>query len=386
MDKALISPGFPEVRRGRPPLNGVRAMTRAERNKRQRDRKNAGKAPKVPLPCPGLLPGPLTTQISNDSFVRRYIDSNFLDLKDIVCACNRRLREQGLVEQKQVHKHGVVSMLVGTAIDYRIRAYFRCDLHLSGSVRIGLALLEALPEYRKVTMLGAGLEQIETAENAWYYKRREKIAAKLVVSFRKFTADVRPERRRLTAQSEERLCRYCILFAYLDWIGRNPYGNSALFNMVCYATPNINKMLSYVDSKVVTDVVRLSRLFHERHAELIANFSKVSTGGTLTGSSDLKADFDLLVDGCLMEIKTTGKAGIATKYLRQLIGYWLLDYDDTLKIRSFGICLTRHGHTEYFDLRKDLLRGDKSSAELRKNFRTKLRKLKRAARRAISAA
>jgi hypothetical protein len=86
MDKALISPGFPKVRRGRPPLNGVRAMTRAEINKRERDRRNAGKAPKVLRPCPGLIPGPLTAQVSNDSFVRRYIDSNFPDLRDIVRA------------------------------------------------------------------------------------------------------------------------------------------------------------------------------------------------------------------------------------------------------------------------------------------------------------
>lgn len=287
MDKALIAPGYPQVRRRRPPLNGVRAMTRAEINKRKRDTRNAGKAPKVLPPCPGLIQGPLTAQISNDSFVRRYIDSNFPDLKNIVRACNRRLREQGLVEQKQIHKHDAVSMLVGTAIDYRIRAYFRSDLHRSGRVATGLSFLEALTEHRKVTMLGAGLEQIETAENVWHHKRKEKIAAKLIASFRKFTADVRPERRRLTAQSEERLCRYCILFAYLDWIGRAPGANSALKILVSYATPNIKEMLSYVDSKIVADVVRLSRLFNERHVELIAKFRKVLIGGTLAGSADV---------------------------------------------------------------------------------------------------
>lgn len=358
-------------------MNGVRAMTRAEINERGRDRRNAGKAPKILPPCPGLIPGPLTAQVSNDSFVRRYIDSNFPDLKDIVRACNRRLREQGLVEQEEIHKQGVLSMLVGTAIDYRIRACFRCDLHRCDRVAIGLRFLKALPEYRKVTMLGAGLEQIETAENVWYHKRKEKIAAKFITSFRKFTADVRPERRKLAAHSEERLCRYCILFAYLDWIGRAPYANSALEIMVCCATPNIKKMLSYVDPKIATDVIRLSRLFNEHNAELIAKFRKVLIGGTLAGSADVGgADFDLLVDSCLIDVKATRKPSITTTYLRQLIGYWLLDYYDALKIRSFGICLIRHGHTEYFDIRKDLLRGDKSAVELRKKFRTGLRKLK----------
>src|ERR1700681_1637193 len=161
MGKALISPGFPKIRRGRPPLNGVRAMTRAEINKRKQDTRNAGKAPNVLPPCPDLIPGPLTTQVSNDGFVRRYIDSNFPDVKGIVRACNRRLREQGLVEQKQIHKHGAISMLVGTAIDYRIRAYFRCDLHRADAVARGLSFLKALPEYRKITMLGPGLEEME---------------------------------------------------------------------------------------------------------------------------------------------------------------------------------------------------------------------------------
>ncbi len=380
MGKAVISPGYLEVRRGRPPLNGVRAMTRAEINKRQRDRRNAGKAPKVLTPCPGLIPGPLTAQVSNDSFVKRYIDSYFPDLKDIVRGCNRRLREQGFVEPEQINKRDVDPKLVGTAIDYRIRAYFQCNLHRSDVVAKGLFVLEALPEYRKVTMLGPGLEQIETTENVWYRKRKEKIAAKFIASFRKFAADVRPERRRLKARLEERLCRYCILFAYIDWIARSPGTNSALEIMVCFATPNINEMLDFIDPKIVADVVRLSRLFNERHAELIASFRKVSIGGTLAGSADVGgADFDLLVDRCLIDIKATRKPGITITYLRQLIGYWLLDYDDTLKIRSFGICLIRHGHTEYFDIRKDLLGGDKSTAELRKKFRTELRKLKRVA-------
>jgi hypothetical protein len=47
MGTIIISPPEREVKRGRKPLDGVRAMTGAERSRRYREIKNAGK-PKSP--------------------------------------------------------------------------------------------------------------------------------------------------------------------------------------------------------------------------------------------------------------------------------------------------------------------------------------------------
>ena len=53
------------------------------------------------------------------------------------------------------------------------------------------------------------------------------------------------------------------------------------------------------------------------------------------------ADGDLILDGCLIDIKTTIKPIITKLYLYQIIGYALLDYDDTHKIHKLGLYMTR---------------------------------------------
>jgi hypothetical protein len=97
-------------------------------------------------------------------------------------------------------------------------------------------------------------------------------------------------------------------------------------------------------------------------------------GGSLAGSTDIQgADFDLLVDGCLLDLKATRKAKVTTQNLRQLAGYWLLDYQDKFKIRSFAVSLLRHGHTERFDIVRDLRPSGKFTS-LRSTFRRELRR------------
>lgn len=60
------------------------------------------------------------------------------------------------------------------------------------------------------------------------------------------------------------------------------------------------------------------------------------------GSKDVgNADADLIVDGCLIDIKASICPKIEAGYLRQLAGYLLLDYDDMLHINSVGIYMAR---------------------------------------------
>jgi hypothetical protein len=247
-------------RRGRPPLNGVRAMTRAEQKRRYREKKNAGKPPKpdpIARELLKLVPGPLTAQISSrDSFVRRFIDDSFPNLGAISRACNKTLKEQGLVDLKSAYEHRVVTMLVGTAIDFRVRAYFNRRIFETDAVIRGLTFLCNCKEFKKphiepgrdtnIEEIGDGLywEEFEVIDNPWYWRRRRRVAERLISSFQNFVAKVRPERRRLTPELEERLCRYCILFAYLDWIGRSPNGNSAFERMIRLGSPKVGNMLA----------------------------------------------------------------------------------------------------------------------------------------------
>jgi hypothetical protein len=344
----IVSPPDREVRRGRRPLNGAQAMTGAERARRYRELRNAVKPKKKTPPIvPELLPGPLTAQIAQDSFVRRLIDASFPSLSTISRACNKKLRDQGLRTAPRVHPEKVVAMLVGTAIDLRARCHFHRDIHRSGRILLGLLFFQR-------------------------WSRKRKCLDQLFDAFEKFIARVKPERRSLPRQSEQRLCKYCILFAYLDFIGRNPFGNSAIDVLTSIASRDPKKTLARIDSTVVADVMALSRLFYDNHAAMIAKAGEVTVGGTLSGSEDIGgADFDLLVDGCLVEFKAVRNAKVTTQILRQLVGYWLLDYDDALKIRKFAVCLLRHGYTEYFGIGRDLLPSAPFPV-LRSNFRKAL--------------
>ena len=133
------------------------------------------------------------------------------------------------------------------------------------------------------------------------------------------------------------------------------------------------KTLATIDSKITADLILLSKQFYEQHIRTVLKAKNVQIGRTLAGSADIGgADFDLLVDGCLIDLKATRRATISTQHLRQLVGYWLLDYNDAFKIRRVAVSLLRHGDTEYFDIERDLL-PVASASELRRAFRRKLR-------------
>ena len=53
------------------------------------------------------------------------------------------------------------------------------------------------------------------------------------------------------------------------------------------------------------------------------------------------ADADLIVDGCLVELKTTAEVGLTSAIVRQLIGYVLLDEHDTYNIERVSILFAR---------------------------------------------
>ena len=62
------------------------------------------------------------------------------------------------------------------------------------------------------------------------------------------------------------------------------------------------------------------------------------------------ADADLIVDGCLVELKVTSKPLPELWWLRQLLGYVLLDYSDVHQLRAVGLYLGRTGAFLRWDL------------------------------------
>ena len=96
---------------------------------------------------------------------------------------------------------------------------------------------------------------------------------------------------------------------------------------------------------------------------------------TFVGSRDLLgADADLIVEGCLVEIKTTIQRRVRDNWIDQLLGYVLLDYEDQFQINEVAIYLARQQTTLRWPI--GLLLGPATTEKLnalRREFRDLLR-------------
>lgn len=128
-----------------------------------------------------------------------------------------------------------------------------------------------------------------------------------------------------------------------------------------------------VPELVAEDVARLSWRFYDTQRDLMRGQAVLNP--TFAGSRDVGgADADLIVDRCLIDVKTTTKPRLEARTLYQLLGYVLLDYDGRYDVDSVGIYLARQGILVRWPL-EDLLRMLSEEvapilAQLRADFRT----------------
>ena len=81
----------------------------------------------------------------------------------------------------------------------------------------------------------------------------------------------------------------------------------------------------------------------------------------------------MIVDGTLIDIKCTSKNESQADWLRQVLGYVLLDYSDRYRITGIGIYMARQGLLFRWDLEEaleELCSGETPTiVELRARFR-----------------
>jgi hypothetical protein len=155
-----------------------------------------------------------------------------------------------------------------------------------------------------------------------------------------------------------------------DWLKRSLGTSDALSRADQHQF--ISDVLALVCDEWVDDLCQLAGQFLQRCAPLLAQ--PVALNPTFAGSRDVGgADADLIVSGCLLEIKTTVQSAIDAQWIRQLIGYVLLDYEDSYGINAVGFYLPRHGVRRSWPLQEclDALTGDTAAslATLRSEFR-----------------
>lgn len=160
----------------------------------------------------------------------------------------------------------------------------------------------------------------------------------------------------LSIPDEDRLCRFCYVLGLLEETFRSGQPSERLFQFAhkWLSRPQdqppsgfeqqqfADELLALVEPAWVNDLRQMSNLFLTRSQHL---FDKpFILNPTFAGSGFVGgADADLIVDGCLIDLKSSKRASLDPVDLRQLVGYILLDFDDEHAIRSVAIYKARYG-------------------------------------------
>ncbi|WP_156517563.1 hypothetical protein [Rhodococcus sp. LB1] len=246
--------------------------------------------------------------------------------------------------------------LIGTAIDFRLRLAFTTDDLVPVSARRGhAALTRNHPE--AAALLG-----------------------ELTAAIASLLAEAPPQladRIELPESIENDLLRLCVVAGQLDQLYRS-------YLHVIDKTPlldggravTFDQARAQVPWFVIDQLHDQVCLANTGLGELRARASAARSGMSFSGSDAIGgADADLLVDGLLLDFKSTHAATTITKSdVYQLAGYALLDFDDEHHIDHVGIYWTRHGIKRTFSLPGffELLGATETVPELRAGLRAEL--------------
>lgn len=244
------------------------------------------------------------------SRLRRFMDRHFPNLPSFYKVCNAPLRRAWTVRPAERDRYPWST--IGMAFDYRLRYYF-----------------EATPSKKLVAHRGAS-----------------GLPAKLVRDFftsldRDVLPTINPVRRRLQGVHEELINRYCVVLALFEELYRNPTIESS--PLLVPKPKKLADLLAIARPRWLDDLRGMSWAFYDHFAGLLY-CDPVILNPTFDGSKDVGgADADLIVGGCLIDVKSTvlNKGPEWSRWVRQLLGYVLLDYTDRYHIEEVGLYLAR---------------------------------------------
>ena len=234
---------------------------------------------------------------------------------------------------------------IGSAIDYRIRFnYPEMDVK------------------QTVAATGARLSHSDDLRNGIV----NDVFFDLLTEAAEFQAKKRPDLAELEPNDEDKLCRYCYNMAMLEVRFRI----RELHKDLQWEFRDVDDLIRKPPQSFIDDIKAQNGRFRTAMSDFL-NMPAV-LNPTFSGSRDVGgADADLIIDGCLIELKSSRK-NLDSDDLRQVLGYCLLDYDGTHRISSLAIYRTRHGITHHWTISDFLVRAmqfPKSLPDLRNEFR-----------------
>ncbi len=271
---------------------------------------------------------------------------------------------------------------IGTAIDYRIRYTFALTPYRKlvawhGAAKLAFKQLESEHDVA-VSFEDWTNTRVPLDFDPWLGIAEGPYSIKLLEAFfgslESFLNTVQPVKRRLDVESERMLARYCYVLTLFEQVFRA--GRKAVFQgsplMLPAPKQSVEALLAIPSEVCIEDICQLSTLFFDRFQHLLSQPSVLNP--TFAGSLDVGgADADLVINGCLIDIKTSVSPKLTADYLYQLAGYLLLDYNDSLNMIAAGIYMARQGMLFTWSVPDFLLRltGDSTAnvASLREEFR-----------------
>lgn len=277
--------------------------------------------------------------------VREWIDARFPNIGALVADSRRSLRDATTVCAVE----GRPPTTIGIAIDYRIRYAFaetppaELIAYAGAADVLSNLLMEIDPAHealwRRVDGTGLSIQQaVDPATPG--------LPPNAVSGFMDQLVDripaIAPARRALDAEAERELARYCLGLGLFEEVWRT--GNVAPGSLLNAIGPETStaEFLALMPDDWVEDLAQLAMLFVSAFGDRLgrsAVLNPVFAQSTSVGG----ADADLISDGTLLEIKTTINPRIDGGWIRQLLGYLLLDTHGEFAISSIGLYLARQG-------------------------------------------
>ena len=313
----------------------------------------------------------LTSRLDDSqSPVRKFFSEQFPNTRPVTRECGRALSDVETIQPTTPFPYTTM----GTALDYRLRYYFSVTPYDDLAAWQGATLVtdSALGQWEDADQydwygpepgiyqeseggsivvlrnwqghtqqyIGQDLRNA-LASPAGEYTLPAEVIKQFFSSLDVVVAQLDPAGARLERRHEEELARYCVVLALFEEVfqaGVNP--GSLLFRGEPKTT--VLELLSIAENHWVYDLCSLSWLFYERFGEVLTHPTKLSP--TFDGSLDVGgANADLILDGCLIEMKSTINPRVPNLWLYQLLGYVFLDYSDRYQIHDVGLYLARQG-------------------------------------------
>jgi hypothetical protein len=312
-----------------------------------------------------------------------FLDERFPAIQGLALTIEQQLAGYAIPAIRE-HGRTIPWRTIGTAIDHRLRLAFTPDAtpRMPGQPPANPASTNAI-----TAGVHYALIRSNRPDSDHIYRNIARLGLQLITRFQVLAGEAKSFDPAVPVciggRMERDLCTLCYAGAWYDALHRTGDIDAERNHELRYAaatSDDLDDMLTVIPELAIANMADLVR--HAGGSSL-ADLRKGTetrlciTGPCFSGSRDVDgADADLIIDTVLLEIKAhANPAQAARDTLRQILGYLILDYQDTYKLARASIYYVRHARLVHWEI-PDLLRAagyNRRISEVRKDCAATLR-------------